>query len=85
MEDRNYLVNKLQQFISLTDSQTHEEIAAYIVGELIGDSTGRYRDLKEDPVIARISDLASDLEWSNGSPEQLDEMWAELEQKIKSL
>ncbi len=28
--------------------------------------------------VARISDLASDLEWSNGSPEELDSMCQEL-------
>lgn len=86
MSNISHLTKKLAAFISLKDEKTHEEIAAYIVGELLGDYEGRYKGLIDDnPDVARIADLASDLEWSNGSSEQLASMWQELIELIKNL
>lgn len=85
MKELNYLVGKISDFIALKDN-THEEIAAYIVGELVGDYEGRYKGLEERyPDVARIADLASDLEWSNGTAEDLDLMWEELVKHVQHL
>lgn len=63
-------------------------LAGYVVGELLGDYDNIYEKLREDnPKVERIADLASDLEWSNGSEEELDAMWQELKtltQKLRS-
>lgn len=41
--------------------------------------------MKDNSDVARIADLASDLEWSNGSPEELDAMWGELKRLVGKL
>lgn len=85
MKNIHYLVDRISEFLNLED-KTREEIAAYIVGELIGDSEGRYKGLEDTyPDVARIADLASDLEWSNGTTEELDLMWGELIQRVEHL
>lgn len=80
------LSHKLLHLISLENKNTHEEIAGFIVGELIGDYENKYETLLEDnPSVRQIADIASDLEWSNGSQEQLDKMWLDLKGLINSL
>ena len=80
------LSHKLLHLISLENKNTHEEIAGFIVGELIGDYENKYETLLEDnPSVRKIADIASDLEWSNGSQEQLDKMWLDLKNLINSL
>ena len=67
--------------ISQKEQDTPKEVlAGYIVGELLGDYDNIYSKLREsNPKVERIADLASDLEWSNGSEEELDDMWQELQ------
>lgn len=78
-------MNKLLQYIKLEDQNTREEIASFIVGELIGDYDKKYtHQLSNNLSLQRIADLASDLEWSNGSPEELDAMWQEMCSLIKN-
>lgn len=80
------LVSKLNEFMSLEGEKSKEQIAAYIVGELIGDYDDIYTDIKEsNPSVARIAELSSDLEWSNGSRKELEEMWLELKSLISAL
>ena len=75
----NILINKLSQLIELEGEKTREQIASFIVGELIGDYDGKYQGLEEKyPDIRRIAELASDLEWSNGTYSQLEKMWSEM-------
>lgn len=86
MKNIDLLKNKLTELISLEGEKSREEIAGYIVGELIGDARGRYENLEEEhPNITRIADLASDLEWSNGSSNELESMWQELKDLIEKL
>ena len=62
-------------------------LSAYIVGELVGDYDNVYEKLLEnDSRVQRISDLAIDLEWSNGYDElDLQDMWRELKNLIEEL
>lgn len=86
MDNLDVLSSKLTKFLSLEGIKTREEIAAYVVGELIGDINEAYVGLENtNPDVARIADLSSDLEWSNGSPEELDAMWGELKSTILNL
>lgn len=78
----------LDEILQEEQSTSREVLAGYIVGELIGDYDNIYEKLLEDnPKVERIADLASDLEWSNGSEEELQAMWQELKtlaQKLRS-
>lgn len=75
----DHLFTKLSHLIALEGVNSREEVAGFIVGELIGDYDGTYEGLQEKcPIIGRIADLASDLEWSNGSSGELDAMWQEM-------
>ena len=86
MTDLQILAAKLSSFIAMQNEKSHEEIASYIVGELIGDSAGKYQGFEDQNVtVARIADLASDLEWSNGSDQELELAWNELVAAIGSL
>ncbi len=86
MDNINLLTAKLSELIALEGTKTREEITGYIVGELLGNPEGKYDGLEDDhPNIKRIGDLASDLEWSNGSEEELQVMWKELKQLIDDI
>ncbi len=78
----------IDEILQEEQSTSREVLAGYIVGELLGDYDNIYEKLREDnPKVERIADLASDLEWSNGSEEELDAMWQELKtltQKLRS-
>lgn len=83
-------IEKLSTFLRQTTSQENEKpietLAGYIVGELIGDDRNEYISLLEENTdVMRISDLASDLEWSNGSPVELARMWDELKMLVDRL
>lgn len=78
----------IDEILQEEQSTSREVLAGYVVGELIGDYDNIYEKLLEDnPKVERIADLASDLEWSNGSEEELHAMWQELKtltQKLRS-
>ena len=78
----------IDEILQEEQSTSREVLAGYVVGELLGDYDNIYEKLREDnPKVERIADLASDLEWSNGSEEELDAMWQELKtltQKLRS-
>ncbi len=78
----------IDEILQEDQSTSREVLAGYVVGELLGDYDNIYEKLREDnPKVERIADLASDLEWSNGSEEELDAMWQELKtltQKLRS-
>ena len=78
----------IDEILQEEQSTSREVLAGYVVGELLGDYDNIYEKLLEDnPKVERIADLASDLEWSNGSEEELDAMWQELKtltQKLRS-
>ena len=82
------LLTFIDQILQEDQSTSREVLAGYVVGELIGDYDNIYEKLLEDnPKVERIADLASDLEWSNGSEEELHAMWQELKtltQKLRS-
>lgn len=83
----------LQKLLIFIDRISQEErtasrevLAGYIVGELLGDYDNIYEKLREDnPKVERIADLTSDLEWSNGSEEELSAMWQELKVLVQEL
>ena len=78
----------IDEILQEEQSTSREVLAGYIVGELLGDYDNIYEKLREDnPKVERIADLASDLEWSNGSEEELHAMWQGLKtltQKLRS-
>ena len=78
----------IDEILQEEQSTSREVLAGYVVGELIGDYDNIYEKLLEDnPKVERIADLASDLEWSNGSEEELHAMWQGLKtltQKLRS-
>lgn len=78
----------IDEILQEEQSTSREVLAGYVVGELLGDYDNIYEKLREDnPKVERIADLASDLEWSNGSEEELHAMWQELKtltQKLRS-
>ena len=78
------LFNALSRLITTENTRTREQIASSIVDEHIGDYENKYQGLQEKfSSVKRIADLASDLEWSNGSEEQLEKMWQEMCDLIK--
>ena len=80
MDARAELKKFLDEVIQLrNEGERLDLVAGYIVGELIGDYEDRYSELIEsNPAVERISDLASDIEISNGTPEQLEAGWGEI-------
>lgn len=86
MNAQHKLVTFLSEILREEQGKSREVLAGYIVGELIGDSDNVYHQLlNDDQSVARIADLASDLEWSNGSEEQLNAMWQELKMLTEEL
>ena len=75
-----------EEILSAEKTESRETLAAYIVGELVCDYDDIYEELIENNFkVQQISDLASDLEWSNGSEVQLEYMWRELKNLIEEL
>ena len=75
-----------EEILPAEKTESRETLAAYIVGELVGDYDDIYEELIENNFkVQQISDLASDLEWSNGSEVQLEYMWRELKNLIEEL
>ena len=75
-----------EEILPAEKTESRETLAAYIVGELICDYDDIYEELIENNFkVQQISDLASDLEWSNGSEVQLEYMWRELKNLIEEL
>ncbi len=80
------LLTFIDQVLQEEQSTSREVLAGYVVGELLGDYDNIYEKLREDnPKVERIADLASDLEWSNGSEEELCAMWQELKALTQEL
>lgn len=87
MDPKQRLIKFLdEEILPAEKTESRETLAAYIVGELVGDYDNVYEKLLEnDSRVQRISDLAIDLEWSNGSEVQLEYMWRELKNLIEEL
>lgn len=87
MDPKQRLIKFLdEEILPAEKTESRETLAAYIVGELVGDCDNVYEKLLEnDSRVQRISDLAIDLEWSNGSEVQLEYMWQELKNFIEEL
>ena len=88
MDPKQRLIKFLdEEILSAEKTESRETLAAYIVGELVGDYDNVYEKLLEnDSIVQRISDLAIDLEWSNGYDElDLQDMWRELKNLIEEL
>jgi hypothetical protein len=85
-DQTDYLADRLNEIILLEGNEPIEKLGGYIVGELMGDNEGKYSGLYESNAkVQRIGDLASDIEISNGTPEELNEMWREIKQHANSL
>ena len=88
MDPKQRLIKFLdEEILSAEKTESRETLSAYIVGELVGDYDNVYEKLLEnDSRVQRISDLAIDLEWSNGYDElDLQDMWRELKNLIEEL
>ena len=88
MDPKQRLIKFLdEEILSAEKTESRETLAAYIVGELVGDCDNVYEKLLEnDSRVQRISDLAIDLEWSNGYDElDLQDMWRKLKNLIEEL
>jgi len=88
MDPKQRLIKFLdEEVLPVEKTESRETLAAYIVGELVGDYDNVYEKLLEnDSRVQRISDLAIDLEWSNGYDElDLQDMWRELKNLIEEL
>ena len=88
MDPKQRLIKFLdEEVLPAEKTESRETLAAYIVGELVGDCDNVYEKLLEnDSRVQRISDLAIDLEWSNGYDElDLQDMWRELKNLIEEL
>ena len=87
MDPKQRLIKFLdEEVLSAEKTESRETLAAYIVGALICDYDDIYEELIENNFkVQQISDLASDLEWSNGSEVQLEYMWRELKNLIEEL
>ena len=87
MDPKQRLIKFLdEEILPAEKTESRETLSAYIVGELICDYDDIYEELIEnDFKVQQISDLASDLEWSNGSEVQLEYMWRELKNLIEEL
>ena len=87
MDPKQRLIKFLdEEILPAEKTESRETLAAYIVGELVGDYDDIYEELIENNFkVQQISDLASDLEWSNGSEVQLEYMWRELKNLIEEL
>ena len=87
MDPKQRLIKFLdEEILPAEKTESRETLAAYIVGELVGDYDNVYEKLLEnDSRVQRISDLAIDLEGSNGSEVQLEYMWRELKNLIEEL
>ncbi len=82
----DYLVNQLNEIVSSEKNEPIEKLSGYIVGELMGDSENKYAGLYENNIkVQRVGDLAGNIEWSNGTTEELNEMWREIKQLIREL
>jgi len=80
------LKQNLHDIITLENKRSVEDIASIIVGELLDDPDDQYEALLENnPTLQRIDGLASDLEISNGSEEELAAMWKSLKKLIANL
>lgn len=87
MDPKQRLIKFLdEEILPAEKTKSRETLAAYIVGELVGDYDDIYEELIENNFkVQQISDLASDLEWSNGSEVQLEYMWRKLKNLIEEL
>ena len=88
MDPKQRLIKFLdEERVPAEKTESRETLAAYIVGELVGDYDNVYEKLLEnDSRVQRISNLAIDLEWSNGYDElDLQDMWRELKNLIEEL
>lgn len=88
MDPKQRLIKFLdEEILSAEKTESRETLAAYIVGELVCDYDDIYEELIENNFkVQQISDLASDLEWSNGYDElDLQDMWRELKNLIEEL
>ena len=86
MNPLHRLLAFLDEILQKEQNTAKEVLAGYIVGELLGDYDGDYEKLLgNNPKVERIADLASDLEWSNGSEEELSFMWQELKTLTEEL
>lgn len=78
------ITNRLKEIVALDDTTSLDQLGSYIVGALIvDDQASEYSET--NPTLTRIADLGSDLETSNGTPEQLSLIWDEIKSLVQKL
>lgn len=84
MSQLKQIVDRLEDVISLENTTSLDQLGSYIVGALVIDDNGNVFT-ETNPTLTRIADLGSDLETSNGTPEQLSLMWDEIKSLVQKL
>lgn len=90
MEPIQHLVKVLQNFIAQEGKRSIQDISYDIVGHVLGytseDPDHTFAKIyHEDDLVQKITDLAGNVEVSNGTEQQLAEMWAELKRLVRQL
>ena len=77
------LIKYVGAMLRLRGKEKDEQVASYIVGLETNERLDVWR--VEEPDIEAILGDASDLEWSNGNPEELANMWKHIEFHLERL
>jgi hypothetical protein len=78
------IVKRLNEIIDMEGKEPLDQLGSYIVGALIVDEIG-FELYQSNETVERIAELGSDLEISNGSNEELQEMWEEIKALVAKL
>lgn len=84
MSELQRIVKRLQEIVELEGKESLDQLGSYIVGTLIIDEDG-YKLYQTNESLARIGDLGSDLEASNGGEEWMKKDWEEIKLLVGKL
>ena len=82
MTDVQNLIEELERIIATEKTEPLTLRGSYVVGAIFTTFNHLY---ESNPVVERISDLASDLETRNGSEEELLRHWEDIKRLTESL
>lgn len=84
MSELEAVIKKLQEIIKLEEKVPLDQLGSYIVGALLIDESG-WKLYQANETIARIAELGSDLEISNGGEKWMTRNWQEIKQLTNEL
>lgn len=76
------LINQLEKIIASESTESLTLLGSYVLGAIFTESQDLY---ESNPIVERISDLASDLETSNGDTQELQKSWETIKTLTESL